>query len=280
LRTIDCQSITQTVAQLCQTANIDLGEDLVQALEQARESEPSPTGRAILDELLENASIARNQRLPICQDTGMAVVFVTLGQDVQIRGGGLADAIHAGVALGYREGYLRASVVADPLLRGNTGDNTPAVIHYDLVEGDAFEITVAPKGFGSENMSAVRLFSPSAGIQGVRQFVLDTIRAAGPNPCPPIIVGVGLGGTLEKAALLAKHALLRTVGEKSPLPHLADLEADLLQSANQLGIGPAGLGGHTTALAIHIEAYPTHIASLPVAINMSCHATRHATARL
>lgn len=279
-RSIDCQKITDAVAFLCQQANIELSPDIEAALEAARQTEPSPSGQAILEELIENAALARQQRLAICQDTGMAVVFVRIGQAVQVTGGSLTTAIHAGVAQGYREGYLRASVVADPLLRVNTGDNTPAVIHYDIVEGDELEITVAPKGFGSENMSAVKMFSPSAGVEGVRQFVIDTIRAAGPNPCPPIIVGVGLGGTLEKVTELAKAALLRTVGSHNPQPHLHQLEQELLTLANATGIGPGGLGGRMTALAIHVEAYPTHIAGLPVAVNMSCHATRHATLKL
>jgi len=280
LREIHVAQVTRAVAELCQTANIELSPDIAQALAAARQLEPSPTGQAILDELLENAALAREQRLAICQDTGMAIIFVTIGQDVHLIGGSLAGAIQAGVAQGYTEGYLRASVVRDPLMRENTGDNTPAIIHYDLVEGDQLEITVAPKGFGSENMSAVRMFSPSAGLAGVRQFILDTVQAAGPNPCPPIIIGVGLGGSLEKATLLAKQALLRPVGSPNPQPHLASLEQELLIAINNLGIGPAGLGGRTTALAIHISAYPTHIAGLPVAVNMSCHATRHATAVL
>lgn len=280
MKTINCQAIETAVSHLCQQANLELSPDIVAALTAARLSEPSPTGQAILDELLENAAIARQQRLAICQDTGMAVIFAQIGQDVHITGGNLTDAINAGVARGYIEGFLRASVVSDPLLRVNTGNNTPAVIHYDIVPGDQLELTVAPKGFGSENMSAVRLFSPSAGLEGVTQFVLDTIRQAGPNPCPPIIVGVGLGGTLDQVTLLAKRALLRPVGQLSPIPHIARLEQDLLAAANRLGIGPAGLGGRTTALAIQIETFPTHIAGLPVAVNMSCHATRHATVTL
>ncbi len=280
VKTIECQKIESEVARLCQEANIELGMDIVAALEQALTRETSPAGQAILNELIENAAVARRERMAICQDTGMAVIFVKIGQDVRIAGGSLTDAINAGVAKGYREGYLRASVVNDPLLRVNTGDNTPAVIHYDLVMGNELEITVAPKGFGSENMSAVKLFSPSVGIEGVKQFVIDTIRSAGSNPCPPIIVGVGLGGSLDKCTEIAKKALLRPVGQSNPAPHLQALEAELLSLANQTGIGPSGLGGKTTALAIHIEAYPTHIASLPVAVNMSCHATRHASVTL
>lgn len=280
MKEIHVTQVTEAVARLCQAANTELSPDIHAALVTARQTEPSPTGQAILDELLENAALAHSQQLAICQDTGMAIVFVTMGQDVHIQGGNLSQAIQAGVARGYTEGYLRASVVCDPLLRVNTGDNTPAIIHYDLVDGDQLEITVAPKGFGSENMSAVRMFSPSAGLPGVRRFILDTVQAAGPNPCPPIIVGVGIGGSLEKVTLLAKQALLRPVGSLNPVPHLAALETELLTAINQLGIGPAGLGGRTTALAIHIAAFPTHIAGLPVAVNMSCHATRHATAIL
>lgn len=277
MKTIDCRIIEEKVAALCQEANIELGPDIVKALEHALTRETSPAGQAVLSELIENAALARRERLAICQDTGMAVIFVTLGQEVHITGGSLTAAINAGVARGYKEGYLRASVVSDPLLRVNTGDNTPAVIHYDLVPGDALEITVAPKGFGSENMSAVKLFSPSAGLEGVKQFVVDTIRQAGSNPCPPIIVGVGLGGSLDKCTEIAKKALLRPIGQANPVPHLQALENELLKLANQTGIGPSGLGGKTTALAVHVEAFPTHIASLPVAVNMSCHATRHAS---
>ncbi len=280
MKQIDCQTITDAVARLCQQANIELGPDILLALQNARRTEPSPAGQAVLDDLIENAGLAVREQMAICQDTGMAVIFVKIGQDVHIVGGSLTDAINAGVATGYRDGYLRASVVSDPLLRVNTGDNTPAVIHYEIVPGDELEITVAPKGFGSENMSAVRMFSPSAGIEGVRQFVIETIQKAGPNPCPPIIVGVGIGGTLEKVTELAKSALLRPVGSVNPNPHIAKLEQELLAAANQLGIGPSGLGGRTTALAILIETYPTHIAGLPVAVNMSCHATRHASVTL
>ena len=276
MRTISCQEVTDAVAELCQRANFHLAPDLVAALRQARGSEESPSGQAVLDELLENARLAAEQAIPICQDTGMAVIFVELGQEVHITGGSLAAAIHAGVARGYSEGCLRASVVGDPLLRVNTGNNTPAVIHFDVVPGDRLCLTVAPKGFGSENMSAVRMLSPSEGIPGIRRFVLDTVSQAGPNPCPPVVIGLGIGGTLEKAALLAKQALLRPVGSLNPLPHLAELEASLLAAVNRLGIGPAGLGGRVTALALHIGSYPTHIAGLPVALNMGCHATRHA----
>jgi fumarate hydratase subunit alpha len=280
MKEISCQMVTATIARLCQEANYYLAPDLAAALRGASETEESTTGRAILGELLENARLAAEQRLAICQDTGMVVVFADLGQNVRITGGSLTDAINAGVAQGYSEGFLRASVVSDPLIRENTGDNTPAVIHYDLVPGNQLHLTVAPKGFGSENMSAACLLTPSAGLDGIRRFVLETVEKAGPNPCPPIVVGLGIGGTLEKAALLAKRALLRPAGSRNPKPHLADLEQELLESINRLGIGPAGLGGRTTALALHIESFPTHIAGMPVVLNMSCHATRHAEAIL
>jgi fumarate hydratase subunit alpha len=233
-----------------------------------------------MQDLAENARIASELEVPICQDTGMVVVFVEIGQDVTVTGDWIETAIQRGVARGYREGYLRYSVVSDPLQRQNTGDNTPAVIHYSIVQGDQLRLVVAPKGFGSENMSAARMLSPSDGEEGIRRFVLETVQAAGPNPCPPVVIGLGLGGTLEKAALLAKQALLIPVGQTSPLPHLARLGEELLKAVNSLGIGPGGLGGQTTALALHILSYPTHIAGLPVVINMSCHATRHAEAVL
>lgn len=280
MREISCERITSTVARLCQEANYWLPPDLASALAQARGQEESAAGRAVLGELIENARLAAAQQLAICQDTGMAVVFVTIGQDVRIIGGSLANAINAGVARGYREGFLRNSVVSDPLLRENTGDNTPAIIHYDLITGDQMQLIVAPKGFGSENMSAVCMLSPSDGIPGIRRFVLDTMSKAGPNPCPPVVIGIGLGGTLEKAALIAKKALLRPVGSHNALTHLADLETELLAAVNSLGIGPAGLGGRITALAVNIESFATHIAGLPVVLNMGCHATRHAEAWL
>jgi len=276
MRKIDCSLITREIARLCQEANTNLSPDLAAALESACQAEESPAGQAVLGELIENARIAAEQRLAICQDTGMAVVFIELGQDIQITGGNLTEAINEGVARGYTEGFLRASVVSDPLLRVNTGNNTPAVIHTDIVAGDRLRITVAPKGFGSENMSAVRMLNPSDGEAGIRSFVLETVRRAGSNPCPPVVIGLGLGGTLEKAALLAKRALLRPVGSHNTLAHLADLETSLLEDIKRLGIGPAGLGGRITALALHIESYPTHIAGLPVVLNMGCHATRHA----
>ena len=280
MKTIDCQIIIAEIARLCQQANMNLTPDLQNALQQARQLEVSEAGRAVLDELIENARVAADQQLAICQDTGMAVVFVEIGQEVIIVGGNLTEAINAGVAKGYREGFLRASVVSDPIIRTNTGDNTPAVIHYDIVPGDKLHITLAPKGFGSENMSAARLLSPSEGIEGIRRFVMETVSKAGPNPCPPVVIGLGLGGTLEKAAFLAKRALIRPIGSHNPLPHLAELEVELLTAVNRLGIGPAGLGGRTTALAVHIGSFPTHIAGLPVVLNMGCHATRHAEVEL
>ena len=280
MKLITANKIEQTVASLCRQANTRLPEDLRAAFVQAGRQVRSPAGRAVMQDLAENARIASELEVPICQDTGMVVVFVEIGQDVTVTGDWIETAIQRGVARGYREGYLRYSVVSDPLQRQNTGDNTPAVIHYSIVQGDQLRLVVAPKGFGSENMSAARMLSPSDGEEGIRRFVLETVQAAGPNPCPPVVIGLGLGGTLEKAALLAKQALLIPVGQTSPLPHLARLEEELLKAVNSLGIGPGGLGGQTTALALHILSYPTHIAGLPVVINMSCHATRHAEAVL
>ncbi|MBP7402945.1 MAG: fumarate hydratase [Clostridia bacterium] len=279
-RKIDVERIRDTVARLCVEANTRLPADVRAALETASAGEESPAGREILGQLCANADLAAADGMPICQDTGMAVVFLSIGQDVRLTGGDLRAAVDAGVAEGYRIGRLRASVVADPLLRGNTGDNTPAVIHIDIVPGDRIGITVAPKGFGSENMSAVRMLSPSDGEEGVRRFVLEAVDRAGANPCPPVIVGIGIGGTFEQVALLAKTALLRPIGSRSPLPHIARLEDSLLGEINRLGIGPAGYGGTVTALGLAIETAPTHIAGLPVALNMSCHATRHASAEL
>ncbi|MEA4888895.1 MAG: fumarate hydratase [Clostridiaceae bacterium] len=280
MRDIECSSITAVIADLCQKANRYLPSDLNTRLAEARQMEVSPAGQAVLDELLANAELAASQNWPICQDTGMAVVFVEMGQEVHIAGGNLEEAINLGVAQGYREGYLRNSVVDDPLLRVNTGNNTPAVIHYQIVPGDCLRLTVAPKGFGSENMSAARMLSPSEGLDGIRRFVLSTVENAGPNPCPPVVIGIGIGGTLEKAALLAKQALLLPVCESNSRPHIARLEQELLAAINDLGIGPAGLGGRITALTLHILCYPTHIAGLPVVLNMGCHATRHAEASL
>lgn len=261
-------------------ANYYLGRDMIEAFEKAQEKELSLTGKEIIEQLLNNARIAGEENVPMCQDTGYAVVFVELGQDVHIEGGLLEDAINEGVRRGYAEGYLRKSIVGHPLERVNTGDNTPAVIHLKLVPGDQMKITVAPKGGGSENMSAIKMLKPAEGVEGVKKFVLETVRAAGPNPCPPIIVGVGIGGTMEKAALIAKEALLRPVGMPSSKPEIAKLESELLENINALGIGPQGLGGICTALAVHIEVYPAHIASLPVAVNINCHVSRHKEAVL
>ncbi len=275
MREVHVERITEAVRRLSVEANTRLGDDVVAAFERFREGEQSPTGRDVLAQLLENARIARDEGLPLCQDTGFAVVFVDLGQDVRLVGGDLYEAVNEGVRQGYREGYLRKSIVADPLRRKNTGDNTPAVVHVRLVPGDRVRITFAPKGGGSENMSGIAMLKPADGAEGVKRFVVDRVRQAGPNPCPPTIVGVGIGGTFEIAALLAKRALLRPVGDRNPDPFYADLEEELLAEVNRLGIGPAGLGGTTTSLDVHIEVHPCHIASLPVAVNIQCHSARH-----
>lgn len=279
MRTIETVKIVETVRDLVMRAAVELGDDVLAALARAKAAEPSPTGAEILERLIENAAIARRERIPICQDTGMAVVFVTLGQEVHIAGGSLKEAIHEGVRRGYADGYLRMSV-CDPLTRRNTGDNTPAVIHIDLVEGVDLRLDVALKGFGSENMSRVTMLPPSAGIEGARDFVVERVAEAGPNPCPPGIVGVGLGGTMEMAAILAKKALLRPLGASHPDLRIGRLETEWLERINRLGIGPQGLGGRTTCLAVHIEAMPTHIGSIPVAVNIQCHASRHLSADL
>ena len=276
MREIRAEAITECVARLCVQANCVLPEDMAGCIRRAREEETWKQGQEILDRIIENFEVAKKEKLPICQDTGMACVFVKLGQDVHVVGD-ISEAIHAGVRRGYREGYLRKSVVGDPLNRVNTGDNTPAVITWDMVPGDKIEITLAPKGFGSENMSAIKMLRPSDGVDGVKEFVLKTVEEAGPNPCPPIVVGVGVGGTFDRAALLAKKALLRPVDERNANPYYADLELELLDRINALGIGPQGFGGKTTALAVNIETYPTHIAGLPVAVNINCHVTRHVT---
>ena len=276
LREIKTEEIINAVAKLCIDANCNLNCDIYSALESAKKTEKSPIGVEILNQLTENADIAKAEQVPICQDTGMAVVFVEIGQEVHISGGLLTDAINAGVRKGYTEGYLRKSVVADPFIRENTKDNTPAVIHYDMVEGDRLKITVAPKGFGSENMSKIFMLKPSAGIEGAKDAIIKAIDEAGPNPCPPMIVGVGVGGNFEMSAYLAKKALLRPLGSHSDKPHLREMEEELLERANKLGIGPQGLGGRTTVLGINVEGYPTHIAGMPVAVNISCHVTRHA----
>lgn len=274
MRTISTDQIIEAVKDLCIDAACILNDDIREKIKEAKQQEESPFAKSILDQLLENARIAKEDRVPLCQDTGMAVVFLRLGQDVHITGGSLYAAIDEGVRRGYSQGYLRKSVL-DPLTRENTGDNSPAVIHTEIVDGDRLEITLAPKGFGSENMSKLAMLKPSDGIEGIKAFVLDTVIEAGANPCPPIIVGIGIGGTMEKAAYIAKRSLLRRLGEKNPDPQLAQLELELLDLVNSTGIGPQGLGGETTALAVHIEAFPTHIAGLPVAINIQCHCARH-----
>lgn len=280
MREINVEAITDAVERLCIESNYYINDDIRAALEKAYREEESVTGRNILLSLLKNADIASNEQMAICQDTGMAIVFVELGQDIRIVGGSLEKAINEGVRRGYKNGFLRKSVVSDPLKRENTRDNTPAVIHYEIVEGDGLTIHVAPKGFGSENMSAIKMLKPSDGIEGVKKFVVDTISEAGANPCPPIVVGIGIGGSMEKAALLAKKALLRPIDKSNPDPFYRDLEYSLLESINKLGIGPAGLGGRITALGVNIETYPTHIAGLPVAVNVCCHVLRHRSASL
>ena len=280
MREISTDRIIETVAGLCTSANFDLGEDVYTALEAARKTETSPVGRGILEQIVENARIAHEEAVPMCQDTGYVVVFVELGQDTRIVGGKLRDAINEGIRRGYKEGYLRKSILGDPIKRVNTKDNTPAMIHFDVVEGERLKITIAPKGGGSENMSEVRMLKPSDGAEGVKKFVVERVTKSGGNPCPPIIVGVGIGGTFEGSALLAKKALLRELGTKHPDPFYADMEAELLQKINKLGIGPQGLGGRTTALGVFIETAPCHIASLPAAVNIQCHAARHKSAVL
>ncbi|MGB9586847.1 MAG: fumarate hydratase [Armatimonadota bacterium] len=280
MKIINASDIEQVVADLCIRANCELRQDIYNALKSALGEEESALGREILRQLIENADIARSERIPICQDTGLAVIFIELGQEVCIVDGSLTEAVNRGVAKGYSEGYLRTSVVRHPLDRVNTGDNTPAVIYTEVFPGDQLRIIVAPKGGGSENMSAVRMLKPSDGVEGVKRFVMETVKAAGANPCPPIIVGVGIGGTMEKAALLSKRALLRRVGQHNPNPADAELECELLKLVNDTGIGPGGLGGRITALAVNVETYPCHIASLPVAVNIQCHAARHLEAVL
>ena len=277
MRELDVSVVRDTVARLCIEANTHLPEDVKNAIRTFRSREDWPIARGVLDNIVENFHIADAEDVPICQDTGMACVFLEVGQEVHFVGGGLYDAVNEGVRRGYTNGYLRKSVVADPIRRGNTGDNTPAMIHTDIVPGDRVKITVGPKGFGSENMSAIKMLKPSDGLEGVKQFVLSTVEAAGPNPCPPMVVGVGIGGTFEKAAYLAKKALMRPLDVRNPDPYYADLEGELLERINALGIGPQGFGGLTTALGLNIEVLPTHIAGLPCAVNIGCHATRHAS---
>ena len=276
IRTLQAGEISAAVAELCVRANRELPEDIVRAMEQAAREEPWPTAKGILDTLCGNIGAAKERCLPICQDTGLACVFAELGQDVHIEGDFNA-AVNEGVRRGYEEGLLRKSVVADPLRRVNTGDNTPAALTVELVPGDRLRLTVVPKGFGSENMSALKMLKPADGAEGVKRFVLDTVRSAGANPCPPVVVGVGIGGTLDKAALLAKHALLRPLDRPNPDPYYAALERELLEAINALGTGPQGFGGRTTALGLAIETMPTHVAGLPVAVNISCHVTRRAS---
>lgn len=280
MRTIDVKVITDTIKEMCIEANHFLSEDMKDALRNAAVQEEAPLGRQILEQLQENMKIAGEDMIPICQDTGMAVIFLEIGQDVHFEGGVLEDAIHEGVRRGYVDGYLRKSVVKDPLIRENTKDNTPAVIHYEMVPGDKVKITVAPKGFGSENMSRVFMLKPADGIEGVKNAVLTAVRDAGPNACPPMVVGVGIGGTFEKCALMAKKALTRPVNQHSDIPYVREMEQELLNRINDSGIGPGGLGGTTTALAVNINTYPTHIAGLPVAVNICCHVNRHAVREL
>ena len=276
MRTINTDEIIQTVKKMCIEANLKLSEDMEKAVRNAATEEDSVLGRQILTQLCENLDIAAKEQIPICQDTGMAVFFVNVGQDVHIEGMNLTDAINEGVRQGYTEGYLRKSVVRDPLIRENTKDNTPAVLHTRIVDGDQVKIKVAPKGFGSENMSRVFMLKPAEGIEGVKDAVLTAVKDAGPNACPPMVVGVGIGGTFEKCALMAKEALTREVGSHSEIEYVKELEEELLTKINSLGIGPGGLGGTTTALAVNINTYPTHIAGLPVAVNICCHVNRHA----
>ena len=275
MRTIQVQQITEQIKEMCIQVNHYLSEDMEEALRNAQASEKSPLGCQILSQLQENLKIAGEDMIPICQDTGMAVVFLKVGQDVHLEGGSIEDAVNEGVRQGYTEGYLRKSVVKDPLIRENTRDNTPAVIHYEIVPGDKVTITVAPKGFGSENMSRVFMLKPADGIEGVKNAVLTAVKDAGPNACPPMVVGVGIGGTFEKCALMAKQALIRPVGSHSDIPYVKEMEEELLSRINKLGIGPGGLGGTTTALAVNVNTYPTHIAGLPVAVNICCHVNRH-----
>ena len=275
IRTININEITKQIKEMCIEANHFLSHDMVCAMENAKNTERSPLGKQILGQLQENLEIAGKEMIPICQDTGMAVIFLEIGQDVHFEGGLLEDAVNEGVRQGYTEGFLRKSVVNDPIIRENTKDNTPAVIHYKMVEGNKVKIKVAPKGFGSENMSRVFMLKPADGLDGVKNAILTAVKDAGPNACPPMVVGVGIGGTFEKCALMAKEALTRKTGTYSEIPYVKELEEEMLKKINQLGIGPGGLGGTSTALAVHINTYPTHIAGLPVAVNICCHVNRH-----
>ncbi len=277
MREIQAQQITDVVERLCIEANQFLPEDVQGAIRRCRACEDWEIAQGVLDKIITNFEIAREEQVPICQDTGMACVFLEIGQDVHIVGGDLTEAVDEGVRRGYDKGYLRKSVVKDPVRRGNTGDNTPAMLYTEIVPGEEIKVTVGPKGFGSENMSAIRMFKPSAGIEGIKNFILETVETAGPNPCPPMVVGVGIGGTFDKCALLAKKALMRSTDVRNPDPYYADLEAEMLEKINKLGIGPQGFGGKTTALALNIETLPTHIAGMPCAVNINCHVTRHKT---
>lgn len=275
MREVNVEKIIETVKNLSIKANYFLGNDIKESLEKSRQEETYELAGQVLDKIILNSEVAKNEQMPMCQDTGMACVFVEIGQDVHIVGGKLEDAINEGVRRGYAEGFLRKSVVGDPIKRINTNDNTPAVIYYDIVDGDKIKITLAPKGFGSENMSKIGMLKPSDGLDGVKKFIVDTVKAAGPNPCPPMVIGVGIGGTFDKAAYLAKKALIRPINTWNKDEFYKDLEKELLEKINELGIGPQGFGGRTTALGLNIEVYPTHIAGLPVAVNINCHATRH-----
>ena len=276
MRTVDVATLTQNIKEMCIEANHFLSGDMKKAFTEAEQQEKAPLGKQILQQLQQNMEIAAQDMIPICQDTGMAVVFLEVGQDVHLTGGNVEDAVNEGVRQGYVDGYLRKSVVKDPIYRENTKDNTPAVIHYSIVPGDRVRITVAPKGFGSENMSRVFMLKPADGIEGVKNAILTAVKDAGPNACPPMVVGVGIGGTFEKCALMSKKALTRPVDEHSEIPYVRELEEELLEKINKTGIGPGGLGGSTTALAVNINTYPTHIAGLPVAVNICCHVNRHA----
>lgn len=275
MRTISADEITKNIKEMCMKVNVCLSDDVKEALLSGKDREESTIGKQIFGQLEQNMQIAKEDNIPICQDTGMTVVFLKIGQDVHIEGGYVEDAVNEGIRQGYEEGYLRKSVVSDPIIRENTRDNTPGVIHYEIVPGDKIEITVAPKGFGSENMSRVFMLKPADGIEGVKQAILETVEAAGPNACPPMVIGVGIGGTFEKCALLAKKALTRDLNIRSSIPYVRELEEEMLQKVNNLGIGPGGLGGRITAIGLNIETYPTHIAGLPVAVNICCHVNRH-----
>lgn len=277
MREINVEEITKVIRRLCIEANEHLPEDVKCAIKKCRAKEDGVIAQGILDNIIENFDIADSENVPICQDTGMACIFMEIGQDVHICGGDLTEAVNEGVRQGYTDGYLRKSVVKDPVRRGNTGDNTPAVLYTEIVPGEQIKITIGPKGFGSENMSAIRMFKPSAGLEGIKDFILETVKLAGPNPCPPMVVGVGIGGTFDRCALLAKKALMRPLDSENPDPFYADLEKEMLEKINDLGIGPQGLGGRTTAIGLNIETYPTHIAGMPCAVNINCHVTRHKT---